>query len=315
LNTFAQQRLIVFLSESYIIFMFRSCGILSDKCKIENMVNKQTETRHFSKEGGTTGFGGMLKRREVISNWDNTQEVMTKIVRDKVDIPSLVEDITQIEGIDESRANKITEEGLEALGRMILSLGDNIANFDTFISDEGSGRTPTNILSKIAKRRRQDLGKDSKVRVNYLTAGRVGQAGHDHNSWELSIDRFLKLNQGLGSTLVVTEGVRSADSIRNFIRIFKENKVDVSVAAVGAENIDGLLRGIGDIDIYVGSRGAIGEDMFYGSGKVTGVTKKETGGKRAYPHPLPDPERIMTQVKAERKMTKLIAERMMDLFK
>lgn len=266
-------------------------------------------------------------------DWQEKQKQQLEVIHRLVDLPQLVEDIKKIEGIDQARAARMTTEGLEAIGKLVLSLKSELPTFTTFFSDEVSGRIPTRILAKMAKLRRKELGLDTKVRVNFLTAGRVGMAGINYHEWAYHLEDFLKKNQeseGLpgrdprapfGKSLVVTEQLRSADSMRDFLSYFKGQGIDISLAAIGARDIMGAVRKLGDSQLFVGSvadiKGKepelyIGEQMFYRT--PIGVTKEAPPGRRkSSAHPFKDQNAIMSQVRAEHKLADLIARRMMPL--
>ncbi len=284
---------------------------------------------YIQKDPNIAGYGHGIKRTEAIKRWKASQAELATKVRQTVDVPGLVE---KIKDISPERAEKLNEQAIEALGRLVASIGDKVTEFDTLISDESGGRIPTNIIARIASLRRSELGIKEPVRVNYLTAGRVGDAGFHPREWKDRLDAFLTKNQSasppagaeaqerqvrpfrrpLGKTLIITEGTRSGETITDLVNKFQEHEVDVSVAIVAAENIPELLRQIGGkVDVFVAEQSSLGEDIFYHA--TTGVTKKNRKGKHPFPHPLRDPKADQEKVAQERQIASLIAKEMLPL--
>ncbi|MFA6593756.1 MAG: hypothetical protein WCT16_00705 [Candidatus Buchananbacteria bacterium] len=122
---------------------------------------------------------------------------------------------------------KLTLALVRDLARLILELKDKLADYDTIISDDASGRLPSLFFRKIINRQKKKSGQKG-VKTFFASGGQ-----HEDKVIMNGLREFFTKNrEQLGKVLLVTEYIDSGFSISRLIDILQRAGVDFDLAAV-----------------------------------------------------------------------------------
>lgn len=175
-------------------------------------------------------FEQKLKPEEKNFVRENDAEAQKKI-KEKIDMDALSEKLLHGGPFEPWRGSK---KIIEALARLTYELKDNIADYDTIISDEGSGHLASSLFKKMINEQREKQGKEN-ANCYFLSL-----YSHEHyllGDYEDRLKKFLKDRKDkLGKVLVVTEWVCVGLTFRNLVKVFKDVGIeDYTLAAVSAD--------------------------------------------------------------------------------
>jgi len=155
---------------------------------------------------------------------------------------------------------------LESLARLLIRTKENLAGYDSIVSDDTSGRLVSLIFRNIINRKRGEVEKEP---VKIFFVGSLGDRK------ELFRDFLKKNKDNLGKTLLVTEFIKTGESINPLTEALEEEKIDFDIGAVSVAGILGdtkLYPPAVRNHLYFGEMSDSGSD-FHGLQALSGVEK------------------------------------------
>ncbi|OGZ61696.1 MAG: hypothetical protein A3H51_02615 [Candidatus Spechtbacteria bacterium RIFCSPLOWO2_02_FULL_38_8] len=166
---------------------------------------------------------------------------------DAVEAHSIISDTINISSIQQKLKSDlfkigdpfIVRETIEALARLVLELRERILQYDTILSDDASGRLPSLLILKIIKK----LKGGNMPQIYFLAGGRYTELERREQ-----IRIFLKKNKDkFGKTLLVTEYIRTGESIGNLIALLEKANIIFDTASVTTEMGIHYVHAVGDL--------------------------------------------------------------------
>lgn len=124
---------------------------------------------------------------------------------------------------------------LESLARLLIRTKENLSGYDSIVSDDTSGRLISLIFRNIIDRKRS---KNEKEPIKAFFVGSLDDRK------ELFQDFLKKNKDNLGRTLLVTEFIKTGESIKPIAEALKEEKIDFDLGAVSVAGV------LGDTELY-----------------------------------------------------------------
>lgn len=161
-----------------------------------------------------------LKESVVVHRLDDHEA--QRVIDRKIDIKKLVEKLN-------FPTWRYDTTLLKTIARLVLELKESIAQYDTILSDDASGRLISLILKKVADSAPQRENKPP-IKTYFLAGGR-----HAFYGRKQPLARFLQSKRNeFGKALLVTEFIDTGTSLSKLSGLLDEFDIDHDIAAVSA---------------------------------------------------------------------------------
>jgi hypothetical protein len=128
------------------------------------------------------------------------------------------------------------KETLMSLARLAVELENQLADYDTIISDEASGRLVSLFFRELINKKRQKLNRNQ-VQTYFIKGGFFNE-GKTSRKVKESIREFLaKKKPQIKRALLVTEYIQTGEKVVPLVEAVESSGIDFDVAAVSVDEV------------------------------------------------------------------------------
>ncbi|MDP3244744.1 MAG: hypothetical protein Q8M83_03765 [bacterium] len=234
--------------------------------------------------------------------------ITNKKIDENIDIDRIIENLSILGNGDKEHQREL----VRSLTRLVIELKEQLPHYDTILSDDASGRLVSLFLREIINRKKAE-SKKTPVQTFFIAGGRGSDMTSD------AIDKFItKEKPSLGKTLLVTEYMKTGESINYLVEKLEKQEVNFDVASlsISDEFLDDHIRGKNDEiknlikRLKYGDKNEIGLHVFYAK-PFTGIKKGQTRETSA--HPSKNPHHKQVDIRKARLDIQLLADEISKL--